>query len=701
MLPCNSVDSSAEEKGDWDVQVINTDSWAKAWWRNCSGGSLGTGRLEITSFSVDSESSPCDRDRCAGLLTWLPLMAMTVTVTTNACLPLQFYPIHVTYHISSSTCNLCGEAASYWVFLRGSWLHFYRYLNRITGAWRNTKVTTVATVPIHLLQHRNLMEPRETLPLDILLYIIDLLACGDDGNIASLQTLSLACKFMVPLCRKHLFSSLRLRESNSKRLSDLLSKNPDIARYVKSLIYNVYKTISDHELNVLDILKERSSLKSISLVSEPGFNWNNLPESIRSSLVSLVQLPTVTFLNIHSFRGFPATGLSGCGNLIDLQFGELEFAPEVYQVISRSKIPTPASLFIRNKTYGLATLFRSASPHSGGPIVDLSRLQKAVFNVESRGDIVQVNELIKLMTQLEYLNIITCISGEWLVLSLIHQKFWQRICLVNQPVELAGLGANLAINVYRTLKILALSITVVGDDHDPLCGLSRELRCIAGNNILEELELDVVVCGACRTESEDWSTFDSVLTKSGAFPILRLVWVEICWNSQAGTLRDLDNEVGMLRSFKEVKFPRLVESKAVEFYLSTQFECHNTALQNWIGNSFPPPELNTMFCNPFYWSKSNHYIQSYVVRLFVWCIPVIVTMPSTKIILSESWPQQLTVSLAGTVSNTINIWLDERTPCSCIPAIGIWYVWRHYSQISQIVRHLNNGEPRQPQPSEW
>ena len=61
------------------------------------------------------------------------------------------------------------------------------------------------------------------------------------------------------------------------------------------------------------------------------------------------------------------------------------------------------------------------------------------------------------------------------------------------PVELAGLGASLAINAYRTLKLLALSITVVGDNYDPLCGLSRELRFIAENNILEELELDVVV----------------------------------------------------------------------------------------------------------------------------------------------------------------------------------------------------------------
>jgi hypothetical protein len=115
------------------------------------------------------------------------------------------------------------------------------------------------------------MEPRTTLPLGILAYIIDLLADGDDGDIKSLQTLSQACKSMVPLCRKHLFSSLRLRsKSESECFSDLLSKNPDIARYVRSLNYAVYNSIGDHELNILDVLEERSSLQSIELLSPPG-----------------------------------------------------------------------------------------------------------------------------------------------------------------------------------------------------------------------------------------------------------------------------------------------------------------------------------------------------------------------------------------------------------------------------------------------
>ena len=133
-----------------------------------------------------------------------------------------------------------------------------------------------------------------------------------------------------------------------------------------------------------------------------------------------------------------------------------------------------------------------------------------------------------------------------------------------QPLQLAGLGASLAKYTYRTLKFLELYVVVVGDDHDPLCGLNSELRHVAGNNVVEELELYVVVQvdAPCRTESEDWSAFDSVLTESGAFPMLHRVLVEIWWYSSCRDQYEMD---AVFESLKEDRFTRLMESKAVKF----------------------------------------------------------------------------------------------------------------------------------------
>ena len=141
---------------------------------------------------------------------------------------------------------------------------------------------------------------------------------------------------------------------------------------------------------------------------------------------------------------------------------------------------------------------------------------------------------------------------------------------MDRPLKFAGLGASLAINAYRTLKLLALRIEVdFESDLDPLWELSCELRFIAGNNILEELKLDVDVRGdaSCLTKSEDWFAFDSVLTESGAFPMLHRVSVKIWWYTGS---EDPDDCEAMLESSKEDKFPRLLESKAVEFNFSNE-----------------------------------------------------------------------------------------------------------------------------------
>ena len=146
--------------------------------------------------------------------------------------------------------------------------------------------------------------------------------------------------------------------------------------------------------------------------------------------------------------------------------------------------------------------------------------------------------------------------------------------VVQRPLELAGLGEGLAINASRTLTSLGLRTRsiIVHDDHlDPLCGLSRELGFIAGNNILEELELYVWFEDASSsypsnpTHFELWSAFDSMLTDSGAFPVLCRVSVEFGLYSRYRSEPERD---AILKSLKENKFARLVESEAVEFNFS-------------------------------------------------------------------------------------------------------------------------------------
>ena len=284
--------------------------------------------------------------------------------------------------------------------------------------WIGKHCATLPALTRRWVHPTSIMDSELTLPLDVLLHIIELLAAvrNDRDSIKSLQIISRTCKFMVPICRKHLFSSLCLVSDSAlvERLGDILSKNPDIARYVRCLKYIMFNPIRDHELNILNMLKEQSSLRSIELLSL-RLDWNSFPESIRSSLVSLIQLPTVTRLNINSFTRFPATALSGCINLIYLEFENLELTlpdSDFNHVISRSKIPTPGFLNIK-ATPGFAALLNSASLHAGasGPI-NFSRVQNAYFEVDSQGVIDDINKLIKMSSRLQKIDI----TSEWLEL---------------------------------------------------------------------------------------------------------------------------------------------------------------------------------------------------------------------------------------------------------------------------------------------
>ena len=73
----------------------------------------------------------------------------------------------------------------------------------------------------------------------------------------------------------------------------------------------------------------------------------------------------------------------------------------------------------------------------------------------------------------------------------------------------------------------------------------------------------------CRTDSDDWSDLDVVLTYPGAFPMLRQVAVNLFWYSYE---RDEEEVEHLLNKLTEDRFPRLLERSAVQFKFREQHE---------------------------------------------------------------------------------------------------------------------------------
>ena len=84
------------------------------------------------------------------------------------------------------------------------------------------------------------------LPFDVIGYIIDVLFDDDKKGLQYVKNLSLVCHSFLPLCRQHIFKScisIHMVEPrrNGKAFGRLLSKSPNIARYVHKLkIYTFY-----------------------------------------------------------------------------------------------------------------------------------------------------------------------------------------------------------------------------------------------------------------------------------------------------------------------------------------------------------------------------------------------------------------------------------------------------------------------------
>ena len=104
----------------------------------------------------------------------------------------------------------------------------------------------------------------QTLPYDILAIIADQLALDRESftDRPALQALSQTCKLMVPMCRRHLFSSISLSGYAKVEYQDLLKllqEKREIASYVRELRYRISPHPSEYEDGILGALLRYST----------------------------------------------------------------------------------------------------------------------------------------------------------------------------------------------------------------------------------------------------------------------------------------------------------------------------------------------------------------------------------------------------------------------------------------------------------
>jgi hypothetical protein len=141
-------------------------------------------------------------------------------------------------------------------------------------------------------------------PLEIIEEIIN--ALQDD--IAALEACSQTCSLLLPLCRKFLFRSIRIAPRSYPQRSRprlltlfgiLLNSNPGISELVRNLVFHIC-SVDVYDDDVPLVLGRLHHLQSFELgIGERMMTgWNEFHQPFREALLRLIQLPSVSRLEI-------------------------------------------------------------------------------------------------------------------------------------------------------------------------------------------------------------------------------------------------------------------------------------------------------------------------------------------------------------------------------------------------------------------
>ncbi|EDR01451.1 uncharacterized protein LACBIDRAFT_333178 [Laccaria bicolor S238N-H82] len=277
----------------------------------------------------------------------------------------------------------------------------------------------------------------------------------------------------------------------------------------------------------------KSLILGSNLFNFVAADWDELPADLQAALQYVVRLPTLEELTILNVKNLPVSLLSAA-SFSTLSIHHAKFRRSKF----RDRKNTPSNIVTRLKSFNfgltplssIRALVRDRIP-TDSLSIDLSSLHS--LTVHNADEVAAFEEVMKVSPNL----------------SILHCEV-----KIEVPSSLAAC---------RSLKTLVLLFGIRDELQDPLLGLPDVLSEMSGDNVLEELLINVHVPDhhSCRTDAM-WGRLDDILSQSAFHSLRRVSLKIIVW---------VDDDLGLSAEELEEKRRREALKEELEKIRASQF----------------------------------------------------------------------------------------------------------------------------------
>jgi hypothetical protein len=281
------------------------------------------------------------------------------------------------------------------------------------------------------------------LPFDVLHTVIEMLANDEPPAFETMRSVSQTCRYLLPVCRKHLFSAIWLKSRiygsdvanqahrragkfeatlhiGTTNLAKLIASSPEIAGYVRELVF--YPHLSNWiDETILPLLQKFDRLQKLHIRhqrdKEPWKrfeSWDSLDDALQVAMVNLIhqQRHTLTHLYFTDYLNIPMSIIHPLTCLHTFHLIDSNMSTAV--IADPPAVCHPRPLRLQSLAFtvsysAIKGLLEGIRPGVGLPFFDLSQLQTFAATTSSTGTMVDeavpIIRLLGGMSQLTVLDI--------------------------------------------------------------------------------------------------------------------------------------------------------------------------------------------------------------------------------------------------------------------------------------------------------